>query len=195
MRRADGRVITVSVATSELRDHTGRLIGHLSVGEDVTESRASRALLVSALRTERESVARLRELDRAKNEFVATVSHELRTPMTSIVGYVEHLRDEALGPLTAAQAKALDAVRRNAARLSALADDLLTLLGLESEHERPEFTTVVVADLLDAVRAELPTLTAGRDLCVEVVAPSRRWPSRGTSVCSSGLCTTWSPTP
>ena len=31
-------------------------------------------------------VARLEELDRAKNEFVSTVSHELRTPMSSIIG-------------------------------------------------------------------------------------------------------------
>ncbi len=37
-------------------------------------------------------VTRLRQVERAKADFVATVSHELRTPITPIKGYVELLR-------------------------------------------------------------------------------------------------------
>ena len=37
----------------------------------------------------RERNSKLREIDRTKDEFVATVSHELRTPLTSIRGYLE----------------------------------------------------------------------------------------------------------
>lgn len=179
VRRSDGRVVTVAVSTSPLRDHHGRVVGQVSVGEDVTETRASQALLVSALRTERESVARLQELDRAKNEFVATVSHELRTPMTNIVGYVEHLRDGGAGPLSPAQARALDAVHRNADRLRALADDLLVLLGLESDHPVPDFTSVEIQTLFRALRESVPVAVSGRQLDVEVQVPAQPLVVRG----------------
>ncbi len=40
---------------------------------------------------------RLHELDRMKDDFVASVSHELRTPLTSIRGYLELLREGDAG--------------------------------------------------------------------------------------------------
>ena len=68
----------------------------------------------------------------AKTEFVATVSHELRTPMTSIAGFIELLEDDAGDTLTEEQRGFVDAIRRNSDRLTALADELLTLSSLES---------------------------------------------------------------
>ena len=41
----------------------------------------------------KEAYDRLRQLDRLKDEFVATVSHELRTPLTSIRSFSEILLD------------------------------------------------------------------------------------------------------
>ncbi|MCS6815610.1 MAG: PAS domain-containing protein, partial [Cyanobacteria bacterium] len=35
-----------------------------------------------------------REVDRVKNEFIATVSHELRTPLTSVLGFTSIIRDK-----------------------------------------------------------------------------------------------------
>lgn len=35
-----------------------------------------------------------REVDRVKNEFIATVSHELRTPLTSVLGFASIIRDK-----------------------------------------------------------------------------------------------------
>ena len=60
----------------------------------------ARVDLRAASDVEHAAVERLRELDQARNEFVATVSHELRTPMTSISGYVELLQDHSGGDLT-----------------------------------------------------------------------------------------------
>ncbi|UUU24644.1 ATP-binding protein [Streptomyces sp. DSM 40750] len=103
---------------------------------EIAESMASgvgRALHTSLLyEQEKRLVDKLRALDKAKSDFLSTVSHELRTPLTSIVGYLELLKDEDTGPLSLPQRHMLDIVDRNANRLRALIEDLLTLSRIES---------------------------------------------------------------
>jgi signal transduction histidine kinase len=115
-----------------------------------------------AYELQRESVARLEELDRQKGEFIATVSHELRTPLTSIVGYVEMLQDGDAGPLSGPQDRMLTVVDRNSQRLLALIEDLLTLSRIESGTFRLERAPVVVADVVERAREAIaPRANAG----------------------------------
>ena len=74
----------------------------------------------------------LRELDRLKDEFVASVSHELRTPLTSIRGYIETLLDEEPGALTDDQRRFLAIADRNAERLLKLVGDLLFMAAVDA---------------------------------------------------------------
>jgi len=74
----------------------------------------------------------LLELDRLKDEFVATASHELRTPLTSISGYLDMSLDPAEGPLSPARETQLRIVKRNADRLAVLVDQLLFLARADS---------------------------------------------------------------
>ena len=67
----------------------------------------------------------LRELDRMKDDFVASVSHELRTPLTSIRGYLDLVLDGETGELTDEQGRFLRIVERNADRLLRVVGDLL----------------------------------------------------------------------
>jgi signal transduction histidine kinase len=75
---------------------------------------------------------RLLELDRLKDEFVATASHELRTPLTSLSGYLEMSLDPAEGPLSPARERHLRIVQRNADRLTVLVEQLLFLARADS---------------------------------------------------------------
>jgi len=75
---------------------------------------------------------RLLELDRLKDEFVATASHELRTPLTSLSGYLEMSLDPAEGPLSPVREGHLRIVQRNADRLAVLVDQLLFLARADS---------------------------------------------------------------
>ncbi|QYH34921.1 ATP-binding protein [Salinibacterium sp. M195] len=77
-----------------------------------------------ALEQEQAATARLTELSRQKEEFVASASHELRTPITSIIGYVELLEEEQLDEF---QASSVATIARNARRLADLVEDLLEL--------------------------------------------------------------------
>jgi signal transduction histidine kinase len=73
-----------------------------------------------------------RELERLKDEFLATVSHELRTPLTSIVGYAEALTAGDFGELADDQLEFVGVIERNANRLTRLVDDLLLTARIES---------------------------------------------------------------
>jgi PAS domain S-box-containing protein len=133
-----GTLIDVAVTLSPIRDDRGRIVGVSSILRDISDrlrlEEQREALLLSEQEAradaERASLllehqnADLIELDRMKDDFVASVSHELRTPLTSIQGYLELiLEDEA--SFTADQRESLGVVQRNSQRLMRLVGDLL----------------------------------------------------------------------
>jgi len=69
-----------------------------------------------------------------KANFVAHVSHELRTPLTHIIGYLELLITESLGPVTEEQKHALEVSQRATVRLENLIEDLI-MFSLASRGE------------------------------------------------------------
>src|SRR6202140_3914495 len=88
------------------------------------------------------AVAVLRDLtetermEKSRRDFIANVSHELRTPLTSIQGYTETLLDNPLADNHVREF--LEIIRKNAARMSRLTEDLLTLARVESGEQRFE---------------------------------------------------------
>jgi signal transduction histidine kinase len=107
----------------------------------------------------------------AKTEFVATVSHELRTPMASITGFVELLQDDAGGSLTEDQRHFVDAIRRNSDRLTALANDLLTLSSLEAGTFVHRHEVVDLVDVVWAAQTALEQVIDHRALDVTFLTP------------------------
>ncbi len=159
--RADGVARTHSMTLSRLTDEAGEVIGYLSTSEDVTDRVEAEEALRSALQ-------RMQEVDSVKDAFVSSVSHELRTPITSIHGYLELLLDGEFGDLEAPQHGALAKVSRNAERLLALIDDLLTLSRLQEDGLK---LAPRVVDLRQVVTA----------VC-EVVAPAAETGGLGLAV-------------
>lgn len=130
---------------------------------------------------EEQVVSRLRQLDRAKDDFVSTVSHELRTPLTSISGYLELLEDGFAPELTAQQKGMLGVVKRNVDRLRTLIEDLLTLSRVESDAFRTSFDLLDLSHLASdvthdvaeiAVRANVSVRESGSDHPVLVFGDS-----------------------
>jgi signal transduction histidine kinase len=108
--------------------------------------RAARAESETAQRLLAAQNERLRELDRLKDEFVASVSHDLRTPLTSISGYVELLSEDA-DSLDEEQRAFLGVVSRNADRLMTLVDDLLFVARLQAGGIQLRLGQVDLAEL------------------------------------------------
>jgi signal transduction histidine kinase len=93
---------------------------------------------------ERAHVTQLLELDRLKSEFVALVSHELRTPITSIIAAAATQRRLGIEPQ---QEEMADIIERQAKRLHAMVEDLLSQARLENERNLPLAQPVDVAAL------------------------------------------------
>lgn len=84
-------------------------------------------------------ITTLRRLETMRRDFVANVSHELKTPITSIKGYVETVLDTPdISPEDSR--RFLETVRRQAERLNAIIDDLLSLSRIEQGVERAEIS-------------------------------------------------------
>jgi PAS domain S-box-containing protein len=78
-------------------------------------------------------VTRLREVERAKADFVAAVSHELRTPITPIKGYVELLRAKGESMSEALRQDVLRTVAERTNHMARLIEDLLLVSRISSE--------------------------------------------------------------
>jgi signal transduction histidine kinase len=100
-------------------------------------------------------VTEQRELDRLKDEFVATVSHELRTPLTSMMGFLEMVREGEAGDLTEEQQRFLAIVYRSSERLQRLVGDLLFVARLDASGLQLQFGRVDVTEIVrDAVESQ-----------------------------------------
>lgn len=76
-------------------------------------------------------VTRQHELDRLRDDFVATISHELRTPLTATMGFIETLLSGKPGPLTSKQERFLRNSYKSSERLRKLIEKLLTISKIE----------------------------------------------------------------
>jgi signal transduction histidine kinase len=99
-------------------------------------------------------VTQQRELDRLKDDFVATVSHELRTPLTSMMGFLEMIREGEAGELNEEQQRFLAIVYRSSERLQRLVGDLLFVARLDANGLQLQFADVDVTEVVrDAVES------------------------------------------
>jgi signal transduction histidine kinase len=145
----------------------GRHRGEIWLAWDMSDRKALERQRIEAQRRLAEQNARLRQLDEARNQFLAIVSHELRTPLTSIVSFSELIKGEADG-LTPEGVKFLDIIERNADRLHRLVGDLLMLDRLEAGALPLDLAPVSVADVAaEAVRSAAPA-AAKQGIAIEV---------------------------
>jgi two-component system phosphate regulon sensor histidine kinase PhoR len=93
-------------------------------------------------------------LGRMRADFVANASHELRTPLASLVGFIETLQGRASDD-PAARTRFLGIMGEQAARMSRLVDDLLSLSRVEMREHVPPRTAV---DLNQTIAAAVQAL-------------------------------------
>ena len=148
--REDGTPVPVSLSVTKRVDDSGETVGYLFVAADVTQAR---------------------EVSRLKDEFVGLISHELRTPLSSILGYLELMRDDDENPLSEEQEQYLAVAERNAHRLLRLVGDLLFTAQVESGKFPLDLKDVELGQIVSAaVESARPAAAAAEITVAEEIA-------------------------
>ena len=151
------RLRFVRVQDTKLHDPSGHLLGKMVALQDVTH---------------------LRHLEEVRRDFVANVSHEIKTPVTAIKAAAEMLLDDR-PPNPQDGCRFLQIVARQADRLHALVDDLLTLTRIEQELEEQPIAldSGSIRDVIDAAvescaaNAEAKSIQIDHRSCDDLVIP------------------------
>jgi PAS domain S-box-containing protein len=123
----DGRVFPILASGAPMRNELGHVAGAVVTFQDI---------------------AKLREVDRLKDEFVSIVSHELRTPLTSIRGSVQLVLDEENSVPDPEHQQLLQIALNNCERLVRIVNDMLDIAKIESGNITLHRKPVNVADIV-----------------------------------------------
>ncbi len=163
-RTKDGREFSAAITISPLKNAASTVIGTSRVVRDITERKRAEAVLAG-------NAAILADLDRRKDEFLATLAHELRNPLAPVRNAVAFLR--AKGPAVPELQWASDVIDRQTQVLARLIDDLMDVSRinqgrLELNREHADLEKLVMA----AVETSRPLIDKmGHTLAVTL--PSR----------------------
>jgi PAS domain S-box-containing protein len=142
--RADGVRRLLEVRTT-VRTQSGETVGFQGVVRDVTAAR---------------------DLEADKNEFLALMTYDLRQPLTTILGLGATLEAHGAELPVERVARMGEAIRRQAERMSRLADDLYDISRLEAHSLLLSPRTIDIAGVIESALASVEDANA-----VNVVVP------------------------
>jgi signal transduction histidine kinase len=119
MSRTDGSI--VDCAAAPLPDG-GTLLTFIDVTDGVNVERALKERNQALLAAEQ-----------LRNDFVHHVSYELRSPLTNIIGFIQLLGDDSVGPLNDKQREYAGYVLKSSAALLAIINDILDLATIDRD--------------------------------------------------------------
>lgn len=150
----------LDAADTVLRGDTGLAAADFALPVPDGRSFSLRVVALPATREDTAAVLALHDVtalskaEKMRADFVANASHELRTPLASLVGFIETLQGPARDD-EAARIRFLGIMRDQAARMSRLIQDLLSLSQIEMrEHDHPS-DEIPLAPLLRDIAAAL----------------------------------------
>lgn len=141
----------IHIQTAPINDDQGRLLGIVGVFHDITN---------------------LKKLEKARSEFIANVSHELKTPITSIIGFVETLRDGAVDDLKKRD-EFLNIIHSQSQRLIDLLNDILSLSRIEFREIKMDIQPVSIKEILDNTQALYKNKIESKKQSLRVHIPSK----------------------
>ncbi len=150
IRRKDGRTYEAAMTIAPMRDAEGRLGGYVSSHRDIS---------------------RLKNLDRARSQFITNVSHQLRTPATTLNAAIYLLRKGGSSEETEVY---LQMMEQETARLIHLIQDILEMTALDSGQAVTVWEPVSLFNMIKKVvtRYQDQAEASGLTLAAEPLPPN-----------------------
>ena len=146
LRHADGRLVPMLVSAAPVFDAEGHRSGAVTIYRDISK---------------------LKELERLHEEWSSVVAHDLRQPLAVIAIDANSLARAFTGGQIGDGAKVVDRIRRSAARLNKMIDDLLDVSRIDARRLALERADTDLAGLLDDVVERLSLLSPGHPIHFE----------------------------
>ncbi|MBT6139341.1 MAG: PAS domain-containing protein [Rhodospirillaceae bacterium] len=112
-------------------------------------------------------ITEIRRVERMRADFVANVSHELRTPLTTLAGFIETLRGPARDDAEA-RARFLDIMETEAARMTRLVGDLLSLSQIEANVHQAPPDLLQIGPVLEQISSTLEPEVARKSMTIQL---------------------------
>jgi PAS domain S-box-containing protein len=142
--------------------------------KDITDRKRAESRMVDLLAREKAARHEAEQLNRIKDEFLATVSHELRTPLNAIVGWIHLLRTAQLDGESTTQA--IDTIARNAQLQSQLISDMLDVSRIVAGKLRLDRRLVDLTEIIREAQETVKPAAEVKQIAIEArLDPAARW--------------------
>jgi PAS domain S-box-containing protein len=154
-----------------VHDSEGALLAYSVILRDIRERKAlEQETQRQAAELER-AYGQLRELDRAKSNFLNLISHELRTPITSILAYSELLKTEGMVEPEERQSF-VEVIHKETEKLSEMVKKVLAISKMESGQMLFNFTEQDLEQLVRHAAAMLRSQAEVKQVTLSVSVPN-----------------------
>ncbi|MCD4785501.1 MAG: GAF domain-containing protein [Candidatus Eremiobacteraeota bacterium] len=139
-------LIPAFITAAPIFDEAGQVNGAIMVFRDITKEK---------------------EIERMKEEFLATITHDLKSPLASIMGYTELILNPKLGTVTQNQKEFLNAILRASNTLQILINNILESTRMEAGKMTFNPVLFKLSDLVTEIAEMFRPLLAHKSLNFE----------------------------
>lgn len=118
----------------------------------------------------------LKNLDKAKSEFLSIASHQLYTPLTALRGYISMLKEGDYGKVDEKQEPILDILDKSSTRLIELIKNLLDISRIESGRLELNLESTDLVEMAETLVADLLPNAMNKGLALEFHKPKEPLP-------------------
>ena len=143
---------------------------HVGRNDEIGDLAVAVNTMASSLK---DDIAKLKEVDRLKNEFLMITSHNLRTPLTIIQGYVDEMK--MAQSIEQIVREMLEPVVANVHRLQGFAEDVLAISTIEAGQDAIHLEPMAMQPVLERIAEEFESLARQKKVTFQVETATDAW--------------------